>query len=54
MKNLQEKRDIEIKIAKTSNNISYIIMQLKNISDKIDMLAMNKIMSKMKKNILNL
>ena len=42
MKNLQEKRDIEIKIAKTSNNIAYIIMQLKNISDKIDMLAMNK------------
>ena len=42
MKNIQVKSEIEIKIANTSNHIGYIIMQLKNISDKIDMLAMNK------------
>ena len=42
MKNIQEKNEIVIKIGKTSNKITFIIMQLKNISDKIDMLAMNK------------
>ena len=42
MKNIQEKNEIEIKIANTNNQIAYIIMQIKNISDKIDMLAMNK------------
>ena len=41
-KNIEEKKEIEFKILNTSNNIQYIIMQLKNISDKIEMLAMNK------------
>jgi len=45
---------MDIKIAKTNNNIAFIIMRLKNISDKIVMLDMNKIMQKMKMKILNL
>jgi hypothetical protein len=40
-KNLNEKNMIEKKISNTSNNITFIIMQLKTISDKIDILAMN-------------
>ena len=40
-KNLNEKIEIEKKILNTSNNITFIIMQLKTISDKIDILAMN-------------
>lgn len=42
MRNLQEKNEIEVKIANTSKQIGFIIMQLKNISDKIDIYAMNK------------
>lgn len=40
-KNINEKNEIEKKISNTSNNITFIIMQLKTISDKIDLLAMN-------------
>jgi len=40
-KNLNEKIEIEKKISNTNNQITYIIFQLKNISDKIDNLAMN-------------
>ena len=40
-KNLSEKNEIEKKILNTSNQITFIIIQLKSISDKIDTLAMN-------------
>ena len=42
MRNLQEKNEIEVKIANTSYQIAFIIMELKNISDKIDIYSMNK------------
>ncbi len=40
-KNTNEKNEIEKKILTTNNNITFIIIQLKNMSDKIDSLAMN-------------
>lgn len=40
-KNMNEKNEIEKKILTTSNNITFIIIKLKNMSDKIDCLAMN-------------
>ena len=40
-KNLKDKSDIEKKIINTSNQITYIIIKLKNISDKINSIAMN-------------
>ena len=38
---MNEKNEIEKKILTTSNNITFIIIKLKNMSDKIDCLAMN-------------
>ena len=40
-KNINEKIEIEKKLLNTKNQITFIIIQLKNISDKIDNLAMN-------------